>query len=171
LVPNGSSSTVGPRNSTFLYPPQQREIAKGDRAAVIGTSPDGKYQITRGKELVIEGSGTTPIVLQQNLDGSSDKEVKEIVWSPANDKVLITTSGEEGTNFINIAWLEGRVWKSSLAPISGEEPRHYVGCIGKVLGWISDETFEMTNVILTNGREKLPMMRYKVKLLAAARWW
>jgi hypothetical protein len=144
--------------------PERNTKNSAPNDAVVGTSPDGKYQITRGKELVIGGSGTTPATLQWNLDISPGRDVQEILWSPSGDKVLVTVAGDEGTNQIQIAWLRGTVWKADFPPGTGNEPAHYLGDRQKALRWISGDVFEMTNVIILNSREPLPAVTYKVQI-------
>jgi hypothetical protein len=142
-------------------------------SAVVGTSPDGKYQLRRGKELVIGGSGTTPATLESNLDISPGRDVKEILWSPAGGKVLVTVASDKGTNQIQIAWLRGTVWKADFPPGTGNEPAHYLGDRQKALRWISDDVFEMSDVVILNSRElnsrePLPAVTYRVQITGTA---
>ena len=132
--------------------------------AVVATSPDGKYQLTRGSELAIGGSGTTSAVLQSNLDISPGRNTMRVIWSPKGDKVLVISAGDEGTNNLQVAWLRGPSWQSDFCPETSDVPRHYLGDNFTVLGWLSDDTFEVTNAIILNSREPLPSVRYKVKI-------
>jgi hypothetical protein len=153
----------GASNNTGRMPTAGNTKSSAPGGAV-GTSPDGKYQVTRGKELVVGGFGTTPTTLQQNLNGDSDRSIKEILWSPAGDKVLITTAGDEGTTQVQIAWLRGTIWRSDFPPDVGNEPAHYLGAREKVLRWISEDVFEMTKVVILNSREPLPAVTFKVQI-------
>jgi hypothetical protein len=110
---------------------------------VVATSPDGKYQLTRGSELAIGGSGTTSAVLQSNLDISSGRNTMRVIWSPKSDKVLVVSAGDEGTNSLQVAWLRGSTWQSDFCPETSDVPRHYLGDNFTVLGWLSDDIFEL----------------------------
>jgi hypothetical protein len=134
--------------------------------AVVATSPDGKYQLTRGSELAIGGSGTTAAVLQSNLDISPGRNTMRVIWSPKSDKVLVVSAGDEGTNSLQVAWLRGPNWQSDFCPETSDVPRHYLGDNFTVLGWLSDDTFEVTNAIILNSRKPLPAVRYKVEITA-----
>jgi hypothetical protein len=152
--------------STGAEQPLERSSRESAATIVVATSPDGKYQLTRGKELVIGGSGTTPATLQSNLDISPGRDTKRVLWSPKGDKVLVASAGDEGTNSLQVAWLRGSKWTVDFCPETDDEPRHYLGDNFKVLGWLSDDTFEVTNAIILNSREPLPATRYKVRITA-----
>ena len=141
-------------------------VRKSTATKVVAASPDGKYQLRRGNELVIGGTGTTPATLQSNLTGDADRPTSSILWSPGGDKVLVLTPGDEGTNGLQVAWLRANIWNAADCPVVNE-PRHYLGDNFKISGWVSDDTFELTNAIIGNNREALPPVRYKVKVTAA----
>ena len=150
--------------STGAEPPLEKSSRESAATIVVAASPDGKYQLTRGKELVIGGSGTTPATLQSNLDISPGRDTNRVLWSPKGDKVLIVIAGEEGTNVLQVAWLRGSKWTVDFCPETDDVPRHYLGDNFKVLGWLSDDTFEVTNAIILNSREPLPPVRYRVRI-------
>jgi hypothetical protein len=75
-----------------------------------------------------------------------------------------TKNCDEGTADIQIAWLQGAIWKSKFPPDIGNEPRHYLGAREKALRWVSDDVFEMTKVVILNSREPLPAVTYKVQI-------
>jgi len=147
-------------------PPLEKGFRTSTATTVVATSPDGKYQLTCGNDLVIGGSGTTPATLLSNLASSSARDATRVFWSPHGDKALVTNAGEEGTNSLQVAWLRGSTWTVDFCPETADEPRHYLGDNFKVLGWLSDDTFEVTNAIILNSREPLPAVRYKVRMNA-----
>jgi hypothetical protein len=120
---------------------QSRTIGPGSN---VSSSPDGRYRIIRGKDLIVEGAGTKTAVLMQAL-GPVDA-VRAVYWSSDNEKVVVY-AGDSSESFLYPAWLEGTVWKTGEVPETedGGRPRH--NCLNheKFLRWISSDTFEMSN--------------------------
>jgi hypothetical protein len=163
--PDSSSEADAQPNHDSLGE-NQSGARKPAAPTIVTASLDGKYLITRGRELEIGGSGTTPAVLQSNLENSSDRDTAGVFWSPQGDKVLVSTVGWEGTNMLQVAWLRGSSWRVDFCPETADAPRHYLGDNFKALRWLSDDTFEVTDAIVLNSRQPLPAVRYKVRVTA-----
>jgi len=127
-------------------------------------SPAKKEDLKR--ELVIGGSGTTRAVIEADLEHDPGRNSIRVLWSPESDKVLVMSDGDEGTNDMRVGWLRGSAWQSDSCPQGSDVPPRYLGKHFTFLGWLSDDTFKVSNAIILNSREPLPAERYKVRITA-----
>jgi hypothetical protein len=129
-------------------------------------SPDGKYRLTRGKDLILSGDDSIPVVLEKDLEEYHAKAITQVLWSPEGDKVLVTIPHDEGSSDVVVAWLKGSAWKKDFPPAAPEqfEPPHYFGKQDKSVRWISNDVFEMTSAIIYNSREVQEAIRYRVQV-------
>ena len=135
-------------------------------AAQNYSSPDGKYQLKRGHDLIVTGSDTIPVVLEKDLDEGHAGPISLVLWSPEGDKVLVVVPHDEGSSSVEIAWLKGTAWKTGDPPDAPKqfEPPHYFDKQDKAVRWLSNDVFEMTSAIIYNSREVQEAIRYKVRI-------
>jgi hypothetical protein len=135
-------------------------------AAQNFSSPDGKYQLKRGHELIVTGPDTIPVVLEKDLDENHAGPISTVLWSPEGDKIVVVVPHDEGSSSVEIAWLKGNAWKTGDPPDAPNqfEPPHYFGKQDKAVRWLTNDVFEMTSAVIYNSREVQEAIRYKVRV-------
>lgn len=135
-------------------------------AAQNYSSPDGKYQLKRGHDLIVTGSDTIPVVMEKDLDENHAGPISTVLWSPEGDKLVVVVPHDDGSSSVEIAWLKGAAWKTGDPPNAPEqfEPPHYFGKQDKAVRWLTNDVFEMTSAVIYNSREVQEAIRYKVRV-------